>query len=142
MLELLEQLDSELLTSFNSKAKARATTNLSDAARRRQDDETESTLHHITPHHTQVRTVSYSDTHHDTTVLIQILEDLRLVVQSQVDSMINNRAVAFSDGTSALRSLSSVFSDAMTVLKVANQDDHTVQLDTKCELQSVANALM
>jgi hypothetical protein len=53
-------------------------------------------------------------------VLIQILEDLRLVVQSQVDAMINNRAVAFSDGTSVLRSLSSVFSDAMTVLKVVN----------------------
>jgi hypothetical protein len=75
-------------------------------------------------------------------VLIQILEDLRLVVQSQVDAMINNRAVAFSDGTSTLRSLSSVFSDAMTVLKVADQDDHTAQLDTKCELQSVANALI
>lgn len=93
MLELLEQLDSELLTSFNSKEKrATGDHHSGDAAGHRQEDETE--------------------------VLIQILEDLRLLVQGQVDATINNRAVAFSSSASTLRSLSSAFSDTMTVLKL------------------------
>lgn len=94
MLELLEQLDSELLTSYNSKEK-RATSDhqhAGDAAGHQREDETE--------------------------VLIQILEDLRLLVQGQVDATINNRAVAFSSSASTLRSLSSAFSDTMTVLKL------------------------